>query len=175
MILLAGLLVISSTHFARAESEFGNIHKGNIYTGGTLNYSTYYPSGTSGSISQLQLTTPFEYFIVDHFSLGASIYWNHTFPSGLVANANDYAIGPSATYHFWVQDHWTASLSEIFRINSFSFSSYYFSLNSVLGLNYFLTPSVALGPSVNYRHRFGRNEVISADTLTIGANFLIFL
>ena len=170
--LVAGLFIAFSG-YAKAETDFGNIHKGNLQTGGTINFSHGWQTGSS--FLSLQISSPTEYFLLDHLSLGGTVSYFHS--GGPSYNYDSFGVGPSGTYYFWTQDHLAAYLGEEFSYNKTSgssiYTSYCFNSRTKLGVKYFLTPSVAIGPSIEYTHQFGRQEIPTADSISLIGAFSI--
>lgn len=88
------------------------------------------------------------YFLNDGFALGASL--------GIFVfdNFSFYTFGPEIKYYFWQGETSAAYVSEVIAfafgddIDGDTVSS------TTAGLNFFLTPSVALGPAAQFNYNF---------------------
>lgn len=162
-----GLLLFVVTE-VRADGDYGNIHRGNVETGGSVSFSYVSPSG-SGSLTSFSLSSPTQYFLIDRFSLGAAINYFHS-----SLGVDSLGVGPSATYYFWTQDRLATFAGEEFTYNKFPGVDYFFNNRAKLGINYFITPSVAIGPSLEYGHNFGRGNTSTIDSVSVLGKFSIY-
>jgi hypothetical protein len=159
---------------AHAASDLpGNIAQGNVQTGGNFRFSnTWYKDSTTESYFLIEI--PLQYFVVDRFALGVVVDYSHDALGG--ASTDELLAGPAFTYYFWTQDKIGAYLSESIVVGKDTGYSAYYLNTAGLGFNYFITPSVALGPAFAYGHLFaGASEYTSYNQLAFVANFSIYL
>jgi len=112
------------------------------------------------------LNTETEYFLIDRFSLGGSFVLLDTSTS-----ATNLALGPSATFFFLRDGKWASYIGLGFGFGLTSATTDWALLSDV-GLEYFITPSVAIGPSFFYNHS---NDGGSVNRYGVLANFGIYL
>lgn len=139
-----------------------NLKQGNWEVGGSfaLGYST--SSGFVGYLDPRGL-----YFFSDRLAAGLSA--GLSFTSARSTNSVNGVVGPALSYYFWKQERLATYLSQdiLFGIGSGALSK------SALGLNYFFTPSVSFGPSIQYQQFIGPES--GNGFLQIRGNFSIFL
>ncbi len=149
------------------------VNQGDLMVGGSLgfSYSTF-------SRLTFELNPTIEYFIVDRLSVGGTI--------GLALNeaSNRYLVGPSATYYFWKDDRLTANVGAELRFGQQEHD--YFDTGRRtdtstsgrfrLGLNYFLTPEVSIGPLLTFDKEFENSASPAAfENSTLKVQFQIHL
>ena len=111
--------------------------------GASLSYNT-----SSGHGLELSGYPSAQYFIMDHLSVGgeASIAWN--------SNRSVLGLGPALTYYFAESEKAVWFVSEALFYSRYHYDSIGYgdfntsnlSARTSIGMNYFLTPSVAIGP-----------------------------
>jgi hypothetical protein len=173
----AMLLLLCSATGSFAESKYiGNIHQGDFYTGGSFSLS--YNKSSDFSQTTVSLIPSLQYFVVDRLSVGGDFYVTHTSTD---SGSTTLGFGPAATYHFFADDKWSAYVGAGALYNKLSFNSSafsdvnYFSVSGKLGLNYFFTPSVALGPELYYTHTFNTDTYVGYNQYNLLIGFGIYL
>jgi hypothetical protein len=137
---------------APAESSIRpNIYSGNWSLGGNL-----YFAKNSGSVDSTECSTfvAARYFLIDRFALGMVAGFEDTTDTTAIAS-----LGPSAAYYFLTQGRLAMSALLGFRLG-LTDDTYDKIVNSGIGAEYFLTPSVAVGPTAffTYYSSGGSNE-----------------
>lgn len=165
---LTGFLPRAFAQESAISTVYPKISKGDVMLGGSLGfaYSTY-------SRLSFELNPTVEYFVADRFSLGGTIGFtisdSHTY----------YLIGPSATYYFWRDENLTANVGAELRTGAYNWAegrSGFSSGRFRLGLNYFLSPEVSIGPLLTLDKGFGDGAGASAiDHSTLKVQFQIHL
>ena len=151
-------------------AEFGNINKGNIQADGAASVSNYAPTGQTSSFIVV-VSPSVQYFVMNRVSIGGSLYFQH-YSSG--ASWNALGIGPSATWHFWSEGHLSASVSDGLTVNENTNSRWYLNNSTGLGLNYFITPSVAIGPALVVSYQFSSLDLPAALNTSVVVKFSIY-
>jgi len=134
----------------------------NMELGGSanLNFSTY------GGMA-LRVAPSAKYFITDKLALGGTV-------SYFASESNNYlGLGPSAAFYFWKKQRWAIFYEQtvIFRFYRTSDPPFMYG-SSILGIHYFLVPSVALGfkPGIEYPLGDPKGEV-SISLLNVSFSF----
>lgn len=149
------------------------VNQGDIMVGGSLGFAYH-----TFSRLTFELNPTIEYFVVDRLSLGGTVGLSFS------EYSNSYLVGPSATYYFWKEDRLTANVGAELRIGRYEYDSYDSGRVTKtatlgrfrLGLNYFLTPEVSVGPVFTLDKRFGEGAFASAiDNGTLKVQFQIHL
>jgi hypothetical protein len=151
-------------------TELGNIHKGNIAAEGSASISFYAPSGRASSTA-ISVSPSLQYFVVDHLSIGGSLSYHHYSGSD---GWTSWGIGPSITWHFWSTGHLSVFASEEIFLNKGTNLNWYGSNTAGLGMNYFITPSVAIGPLLQTYYQFENSELPSAFGTSLIGKFSIY-
>jgi hypothetical protein len=148
------------------------IKKGNIGAGGSASiaYSTY-------SNFIYNISPNLEYFLIDRLSLGGTA--NYTVTSG----QKSLSLGPSFTYYFCQSGRWIPLTglglyyTDIFSSSYYSSDFNYWNGKAKLGINYFLTPSIAIGSVFEYYRTFFNKSsgVQDTDSGQILFQFFIYL
>ena len=115
---------------------------------------------------------------MDRFSIGGSVV------TSLSTDYKNYGVGPSLSYYFFQKDKWAS----FFALGAFyqesHYSSYYdnttyqnFSGQAKLGLNYFIYPSVAIGPLLSFDHSFSHpsDSYYNSNSARLFLLFSVFL
>jgi len=98
----------------------------------------------------LDVSPQIEYFVRDQISVGGTLAFNSMI--GTFSSAN-FALGPSATWHFWTEEKLSAygGTSLIFsNLSQLGGNGIGTSLNLNGGVNYNFAPWFGVGPRVNY-------------------------
>ena len=148
------------------------INKGDMMVGGSVGfaYSTY-------SRLTFELNPTIEYFVVDRLSLGGTIGLGYS--DAFVS----YLLGPSATYYFWKSDRLTSSVGAEIRFGGYEYERDSEPVRQTgtsgrfrMGLNYFITPEVSIGPIFTLDKAFGSGQPSTAiDSSTLKVQFQIHL
>ncbi len=148
---------------ADEQTRLHNIYQGNWNVGGSFSISRESDTETT----RFNLSSEAKYFFADRFALGASTRL-------ATASGADplFAIGPDATYFFCTHDQWATYVSAgvRFGITDASWKSV---ITTQLGAAYFITPSVAFGPSFYFDRYTGSFTSFSNYGLLF--NFGIFI
>jgi hypothetical protein len=157
------------------------LNKGVYSLAGTINYSS---SSYKDNYSQMNSHTftfapQFVYFVGNHTALGVEVNYTNYF-SGQTTSS--FSIGPSFRYYFYVEDviPFLQANINIADPNLESSSGVSFGFGITGGLNFFLSNSVALEPSVSYTYSSfsvsGSNTstTTNAFKIGIGVNYYIF-
>jgi hypothetical protein len=143
LLLIPILLVLcSQTHAGDAFTPL--INKGNWFVDGSGRLSWY--GGLAKKYLSYDVSAELEYFLADRFSLGGG-----TAVDGGDGTSTYAGIGPSATYFFWQDDQWAASVGAGVTVGLTAASADAV-LSAESALRYFLTPSLAIGPGFRLRH-----------------------
>jgi hypothetical protein len=112
-----------------------------ISGGASLSYNT------GGSGANLAIYPSAQYFVMDHLSVGGEAF------VGLNSSYNTFGLGPAMTYYFGESERavWFVSQAILYNryhydAGSLNYTETNWSSHTSLGMNYFLTPSVAVGP-----------------------------
>jgi hypothetical protein len=173
--LVAALTLLGAMHGAEAraavEKLYGNITEGHYGVDSAVSF-------TSTSVASAPATNQFalrlrgQYFLADRIGIGPAIHLN---------TSNSYTslrIGPSVLWYFWAVDRLGAFISQDVTVGSVyqsGGSSSRFDSDSVLGLNYFITPSVAVGPAIELYHVFGNVNFDTINQFLFTGAFSIYL
>ena len=82
-------------------------------------------------------------------------------------------LGPLAEFYFWQQDRLAAGV-QLSYLHGLTDATIIGRLNAVLGVSYFMTPSVAFGPYFTFSRIFSRTQT-NFSRYGVGASFGIFL
>lgn len=170
---LSGLiLIVAASTFAAepTDASLANIHTGNVSTSSSFAFNQVLNSNST-AVSTLSLSTDVRYFVIDHLAVGGVFTYDHSSN----ANSNDVVwLGPGATYFFWTDGKLASKLAASYQFGlGSSMASGMFT--TTLGLDYFITPSVDVGPTVAYRHTVGSSQIQSNDRIILGVSFGIYL
>ncbi|MBI3558649.1 MAG: hypothetical protein HY074_20470 [Deltaproteobacteria bacterium] len=177
-LVLAGLLAMTSGHaqaletVASADQIYGNITKGHLGVTASLSLSSTSNEGQS-AFTVFSFSARSQYFLADRIGLGPVLKLSTQ------TNFSDLSIGPSVLYYFWTRDRLGAFISQDVTLRTVSNSGNSgttFKTESQLGLNYFLYPSVAVGPAVDFIHQFGTASFFSrVNQVSFFGQFSIYL
>jgi hypothetical protein len=160
VVLVLGILSLSS---ARAEEFVPNIQKGNARVFG----STFFRASTKDGNNEFDIVVGGDYFFWDHLGFGPRLHVNS--PEGRDTTA---LLGAQAYWEFWQQERLGSYVLPFFNkgLNDTTVLS---ELGGDIGVHYFLTQSVALGPYLEFRHEF--SHVSDWNDAVVGATFEIYL
>jgi opacity protein-like surface antigen len=173
LLILAGF---SCLHGQTSSKDGKALSKGSYSLAGSIQYTSSSMSDNyfSTNVGTLSITPQFTYFVVDHFSLGGFIsYYNIT------PNISYGSFGPLLRYYFYVKDV-NPFLEASFDVSiGEQYTNVGFGLKG--GLEYFLSNSVAVEPSISYSYMtnsLSTNVNYPTTTITatvgIGINYFIF-
>ena len=132
----------AATAEASPSTTTPNILKGNWYGSGGLSFTKN--AGRKSDASEYVVSLSGSYFLIDHLALGLTLGVDGETNQNTVA-----ALGPSATYFFWSTSTIATYVGTGFRLGLPDAT-----VDSIMqlrmGLEYFLTSSVAIGPSAFY-------------------------
>jgi hypothetical protein len=141
----------------------GNFHVGNTW------FTT-----SGNSTFELNFAVSPEYFVSDSLSLGLKT--GVTYDSYNVGPSSSvWRLGPSATYYFAVLSRVAYYANFNAQYHNSTSASHSYTANPGLGLNFFVTPSVAIGPVLEYSHRFGTGQMHDANTVDLSAYITVYL
>jgi hypothetical protein len=142
-----------------------NILAGNLNVGGYVDFSS--TSGFRDDATTFETSVQAKYFLLNRLALGLA--GSTTKVSGQEAIAY---LGPIAAYHFFTTEHASTWAQMGFRFG-LTDRAWDNRLTASVGMDYFITPSVAFGPSV-YFNRFNSGSR-SARSVGLELNFGIYL
>ena len=138
---------------------------GNSFSNGASSYS-------------LSADLPLQYFVADGLSLGGAVHWATSGSSvnGVSRTATIVAIGAEAGWYFWRHDRWAAFLQpEVFVNLRAPDLPTTFSLAAASSLQWFLNPSVSVGPGVLFAHEFGTGLIPDGDLYRFFVEVRVYL
>ncbi len=150
---------------ADEQSAYANVNQKNWLCGGLINY-THNSSDTS-TTDQLRLTVEARYFVIDRLAIGLDSQVTIKTDVDTVAS-----LGPSATYFFWSQEKLATFVTAAFKIG-LTDATVKSIFTGEVGLDYFITPSVAFGPDAFFDAYQG--HLSNRSDLGLEFNFKIFI
>ena len=117
----------------------------------------------------LNLGTSLERFLTDRWSLGGSLGLTH------YSDTTDVSMGPSSTYYFYLEDRVGAYFNTKL---TYDFTDQFDDMlrwKNGVGMRYFMTPAVALGPEVFFNHGFGMGNRRDYNQFGMLATFALHL
>lgn len=144
-----------------------NIKEDNIQVSGSGTFTA--TSGLKKNSNVLRLVPSVEYFLVDRFSLGASMTYYSV--SGQDA---EISVGPSATYYFLEFGDWITAIEGGAELG-LSDQAYDRFVYAAAGLKYFFNPTVALGPKFFFESLFDSASGSDFQRYGLAAVFSIYL
>jgi hypothetical protein len=133
---------------ASASATSANINSGNWNVGGYFDFTKN--SGAYYDDVEFSASLTAKYFLINRLALGIG--------GGVDAGPGESAaasVGPAASYFFWSDGKLAAHADLGFRYGLTDTTVPWF-ITSQIGVNYFFTPSVAMGPSVYLNHYSSR-------------------
>lgn len=155
------------THVAEsaAPNPNANINTGNWNVGGSASFAKN--SGKSSDSTEFSLGLDARYFLIDRFALGLGLGFDTETGQSTLAT-----LGPSGTYFFW-SDGKLASFAAV----GFRFGLTDATIRSImrgnLGLEYFIVPSVAFGPTLFFNHYNSKYKDYQRYGLALGLNIYL--
>lgn len=163
--------------------KFANIDKGDMLVSGTFSGSRF--ADSAGNLStDIDVAVSWQYFLIDRLALGAAVSFDsasellQAFGGTISSASRTYGFAPEATYYFWSADRLATYASLFARLNFNEASGQTtWSAGLIVGLDFFIYPSVALGPALQYIHDFGSTNagVLDVNVYSFLAAFRIFL
>jgi opacity protein-like surface antigen len=166
------------------------LNKGSFSISGSVQYSSNSSSDNlnhSFQDNNFTFSPQFVVFVADHFSIGAVINYNSSNQSINSNNASDMSnlsFGPSFRYYFYVKEFnpfIETSFNIYLPVLQSSNSDNFYGINLKGGIDYFLSESVAVEPSLSYSYssnnlfETGSNDsIINEFAIDIGINYFIF-
>ncbi|MBS1985561.1 MAG: hypothetical protein JST16_15465 [Bdellovibrionales bacterium] len=145
-----------------------NIHQGNFKTGGSFYYGT---TTSKGAQSEYYLGSTTEYFVMDHLALGGDFSVER---GGVDGDHVVSLIGPAASYYFLESNQITA-YAEFKFLKGLTDNTIQARYMGGVGLQYFITPSVAIGPSFYSSYVMRQNTSNNYWTYYFYVNFGLYL
>ena len=163
-------LVLLVSSFAKASTEdiksLANINKGNAMVFGGANFSqTFNGNQLSGSMG---IDIGFGYFLLPGLALGFSA------SADAGTNQKLVALGGPLAHYFFFKEETLGTYIQVRYLQGFTQTTIRGRVLLNIGLDFFLTTSVAFGPNLSFGHTFGRNSS-DYDRVILGANFAIYL
>ena len=153
--------------FSSSAQADPRISHGNWILGGSTSFSF-----ASRGSSYFSLSPEAQYFLVDNVAAGLA---------GSLATSKgntSYFISPIATFHMSITEAKTVvpylSIKPL-EYSNFSGGSGYYSSAARIGVKFFLTDSVAIGPAFEDRHYWPKNGGLSTDVGTLYGVFSIHI
>lgn len=172
---LASATSVSKAHAGsrtEARAVYGNITQNHIDIGASMNLSSIDIEGTE-AYTVFTLSLRSHYYIIDRLGLGALFFLQTQ------SNLTNLRFGPSVIYYFWTSDRLGAYASQDLSFRSLTLggatATTAFETDTAVGLNYFLTPAVAVGPAVEFFHRFGNSHTARINQVSFTGQFSIYL
>jgi hypothetical protein len=167
-LMMSGIAMASvdaSTPESDASSSSANIQSGNWNAGGNLSFTQDYQGGLNETSYSASVNS--EYFLINRLALGMVVGFEAREERKTSAN-----LGPSATFFFWNEGKIASFVGGAFQVG-LTEGSWRSIAQANLGLEYFLVPTVALGPSVYINHYNGKFN--SAQRLGVSLNLGVYL
>jgi hypothetical protein len=173
---ILGFLLICTPGYLFADDNLHpDIQKGFYHLGGSFSYSL---ESWSDNVSEqtFSLSTMMEYFVVNKLAIGGFVGANYTNENTIymgTLTSHFYYFGPSLTYYFWQMDRIASYIQpEIYLEPNTYFT---ISVAGRVGLDFFLLPSIAIGSSIRYFHRFGIEKINSLNDINFNLGFDLFI
>ncbi len=132
-------------------NDQANTNMGDFEVGGSFSINHYRTTNSnSDSTTSVTLYAPIQFFIINSLSVGGAFSFLHY--SGI----GQYSFGPAATYYFANSGRLTGYVgaSVLFSILDEELGTAdYRTYAGRLGMKYFITRSIALGPEVGFEHQ----------------------
>lgn len=163
------LLLLVSCESLFAEEFVPNLKQGNIFLATGSNYyvhetKTYEREDIKDSS---EFNVRLEYFIQDGVSVGGLTSINTT---------PYYEFGGSASFFFLIMERSAVYIQPEFITERWEkYETTTFEMATRVGYNYFLIPSVSIGPSCRFAYRFKRGDIKSLESRQIELMLAIFI
>ena len=139
-----------------------NIDQGNWNISGFLDVNM-----DDADTVSINMSLSSKYFLLNRLAVGASFGLDAGSESDTVST-----LGPAATFYFWNNDYLAGYLGSSFRMG-LTTATVNWVLSGELGLKYFMTPSVAIGPALYANYYKG--DVRSFSRVGLLVNLGIFI
>lgn len=144
------------------------INKGNWEISGEGNY---FRSNDRSGLRSLVLTPRAEYFILNRFSVGGRITYIDSNRA-----ATEVQFGPGFSWYIMQIGRSVVLLDQaILWVNPSDDQQTYFAGDTGLGIDFFLSPSVAVGPSVRGLYYFGGDSAVPEGGIGFRIGISVFL
>jgi opacity protein-like surface antigen len=166
-ILLSILLFLAAT-----PAQAGKINQGDWELGGGFNLThTNRETSPATKNTSVFVYGQAQYFFLDHLSAGLDAGYSR---SGSAFDSTN--IGPVVTKYLWVDDKLAPFASMLpIQWNHTRGLGGSFSSSARVGVKYFLTDSVAVGPAFDYSHEWGSDRKPEANSFSFLGLFSIHL
>jgi hypothetical protein len=176
-----GLAVLCLAAAAGAQElprpEEPHLRAGNLRFGADLSLTgNSFSNGTSSY--SLTAGLPLQYFVADGLAVGGAVDWttSGSTVNGVSRTATVVAIGAEVGWYFWRHDRWAAFLQpEVFVNLRAPDLPTTFTVAGASSLEWFLSPSVSVGPGLLFAHEFGTGPIADADLYRFFVEVLIYL
>lgn len=133
-----------------SSTSLANIYEGNWNVRGYFDFTKH--SGRRDDVSEFAVSLAGRYFLKDRIAMGLSFGFE---------SSGDYesvgSLGPTVAYFFWNYDQLASFVGLTFRVG-FTDATVSSMVLGELGLEYFIIPSVALGPSLHLNYYNSRRQ-----------------
>ncbi len=144
------------------------INQGNWEIGGEGNY---FRSNESGGLRLLTLTPRAEYFIMNRFSVGGRINYIDSNRA-----STEVQVGPGFSWYIMQIGRSVLLIDQaILWVNPSGSEQTYFAGDTGLGIDFFLSPSVAVGPSIRGLYYFGGDSSVPEGGVGFRIGLSVFL
>jgi hypothetical protein len=161
----------------KLRSDEPNLKAGNFRFGASLSleHDSFSNVSTQTTFSGF---LPVQYFFFDQLAIGGSLGWSASWANeqGNSQSGGSVNLGPAVTWYFWTHGRFAAYVEPFlsFEVRTDSAPTTIVAAG-LLGVQWFLTPSVAVGPGIRYLHRFGSSFIPSADSYLFFVDLSVYL
>ena len=157
--------------------EGPHLNAGNLKFGASLSLtSNSFSNGASSYL--LSASLPVQYFVIEGLSIGGTVDWSTAGSSqnGASQTSTVVSVGALASWYFWRHDRFAAFIEPQFFVNLRAPDlPTTVSVAGALSVEWFLNPSVGLGPGIVYAHQFGNGLFPASDLYRFFVEVLIYL
>lgn len=171
-------MLFSTSLFAATRSE-KNIKEGNWIIGGSGSYEKI-----AGNAEAYFLGLGPSYFIFDQLAIGLEGFYQKTNSlSQSAVSVESVEVGPTVRYFFYDCGDWASYINQSFlhkyrmlRFSSFPGTAENGAIATTsVGILYFMSSSIASGPSLSYSYELGNSELTDIESIRLGFSFSIYL
>ena len=155
------------TPWNQSSHGYANIHEGRWLTSAYLHVAQTWVANRDYFL--LSVGTSLEHFFADRWALGGSFSINR------YSDQTDLYLGPSTTYYFYVEDRVGAYVDTSLTYELLDKYEDAIRWKASLGMRYFITPAVAMGPAVYFNHDFGIKYRVDTNQFGLLAVFALHL
>ncbi|MBI3544952.1 MAG: hypothetical protein HY075_16895 [Deltaproteobacteria bacterium] len=159
------------TTSAAPQPLYGNISEGHLGLSASVSIDSTKVESADANTT-FTFSTRNHYFVADRVGLGGVLFLQTR------TNLTNLRVGPSVQWYFWNRDRLGAHVSQdvtIRVLSSPASTASSFQTDSLLGLDYFLYPSVAIGPALEFFHQFRTSSFALVNEFTFLGQLSIFL